>query len=319
LESERAQLRYIVRQRLFQVIAHKEGCVGEARPDHVLVAVHHHIQPFFIPIAHGDKVGQQVVRVGGICHREITLVLFHHRNQHLTRQLEIFLAKCAAQSRGRFHQVRHFGEQCRVIEDRPAHSGGQRLHLIQDDCLAPGLVQQDTLGCQGGKIFRRRFHLDFRRFQEAQTARAGAGTQPGVRERRHGIGLARADQRQQPADGARKSDVAAVPTHGFIHAQPGDQTRQRFRQHLLGGFASLAYHRRGVPAAVHLAHLQITHSNTLAAGKALTGFGERAAGIESPVGGRPLDHLLQVGLHGSQVFHIHHQAPGSAVDLQAAV
>ena len=139
----------------------------------MLVAVHHDVQPAVIPVAHGDKIGKQGFQVGGRTgaqNREIALVLFHHRNEHLVRQLEVRGVERAAQGGGRFDQVGHLGQQAGVVGDGAVHLRSQPGNLLLDAAAAFAFIQQDALFAEKIEIFVRRADGNFLRGAEAQPA-----------------------------------------------------------------------------------------------------------------------------------------------------
>ncbi len=231
------------------------------------------------------------------------------------RQLEVRGVKRAAQGGGRFHQVGHLGQQAGVVGDEAVNFISQPGNLLLDAAAALAFIQQDALFPQKVEILVRRAYGELLRGAEAQPAGGIAGVQPGVAEGQH---LA-AVQGQQPADGARKADVAAVPAHGFIKAQRLQQSRQGLAEHLGSRAAHLLDDRHHVAAAVHLAHLQIADADALAAGKTLGGRGGQSIGPVGAVGGRAFEDLLLIRLLRVKRIDKDHQAARRAHDTHLAV
>ena len=107
-----------------------------------------------------------------------------------------------------------------------------------------------------------------------------------------------AEEGQQPADGAREGDVGAVPAHGLVEAQGGQQPWQRLEQDGGRRATCLAHHGDDIAAAVDLAHLQLPDRHAFAAGEAIGSGGGAALRGKGARRGRTLDRLLQVGLAG---------------------
>jgi hypothetical protein len=122
LEGEGIEPGQEILQRRFDVLAVEKVGVGEAGADDLLVAVAHAIGVLLAAVAHDNKVGHQVAVA--IDHGKVTLVLFHHRDQHGGGQLEVFLLKVAQQRGGLLDQICHFVQQLGVVGDRAAHTGG---------------------------------------------------------------------------------------------------------------------------------------------------------------------------------------------------
>ncbi len=129
LEGQRIQLWQVGFQRLLEIFAYEVSRVRETRPDDMLVAFCDHVQSLPIPIAHGDKIGQQFPL---LLHREVALVLLHHRDQHIAGQLQVRGVKRAAQRPRGLYQISDFLQQGRVWV-RPARRPRQPAPNI---CLA---------------------------------------------------------------------------------------------------------------------------------------------------------------------------------------
>ncbi len=295
---------------MFAVVAHEEVRIGKAGADDVVVALYDQLAALEglaaggRLVGDGDVVRQQLGLHAALEDREVALVLLHYRDEHLARQGEVGGVKGAQQGLGGFHQVGHLCQQARFICRLAAYRGRQGRHLGLDGGFAGFGVQQDALLFQEAEISGSILNYKFFGLVEAQAARAVAGAQPGVFK---GDGLL-AQQGQEPAQGPREGHVAAVPAHGFVEAQACHQAGQGFSQHLGCRAAGLAHQGGHIAPAVDLANLQVFELHAFAAGKALAGFGGLAQGVESPVGRRAFDHLLQVGLAGGHIFHISHQA-----------
>ena len=93
LEGQRRQVGQKVGKLALDIPAVEKGGVGEARVDNVFVAGADDVQVLTVAITHGDEIGQQ--RAVRALHGEVALVLSHHRNQHLWRQLQVALLKAA--------------------------------------------------------------------------------------------------------------------------------------------------------------------------------------------------------------------------------
>ncbi len=72
---------------MLQIFLDEETRIGKARLDHLFITIGHHIQPATVPVAHCDEIRQQFAI--GIEHREVTLMFFHHRDQHIRREFKV--------------------------------------------------------------------------------------------------------------------------------------------------------------------------------------------------------------------------------------
>jgi len=79
--------------------------IGKASADHVLVPLAHHIQVEVVAVAHRHKVGHQLAAVY-VHHGEVTLVLLHHRDQHIPRQRQVLGLKATQEGQRELHKVR---------------------------------------------------------------------------------------------------------------------------------------------------------------------------------------------------------------------
>jgi len=136
---------------VLQIFHYEEICVCKACPDHLFVAIGHHIQPAPIPVAHGNKIGQQ--RSCGVEHRKVTLVLFHHRDQHIRRELKVRGVKFSQQRSRCFHQLIHFIQQHLVNDRRAAHFSAQTINLRADRIPAFLRIQQNPLAAEITPVF----------------------------------------------------------------------------------------------------------------------------------------------------------------------
>ena len=57
------------------------------------------------------KWGSNLIQIWGSADREIALMFFHHRDQHITRQRQKFFVEAAHDGGRHFDQVGHFGQQ----------------------------------------------------------------------------------------------------------------------------------------------------------------------------------------------------------------
>ena len=109
----------------------------------MLIAAYHLVQMLAIAVAHGNKIRQQAAV--GFLHREITLVLLHHRNQHFGGQVEVSFIKVAAQGSGGFNQVGHLVQQAVIQARAGARIRQDGAHLAGNRRPAGSRVQDDTL------------------------------------------------------------------------------------------------------------------------------------------------------------------------------
>ena len=130
LEGQRGQPRGEGLQRVRRVRLEEVGGIGIARPDHALVAGRTTSMYSAPPLRTVMKYGQQLAV--GIDHREVALVLLHHRDQHLLGQPQVLLLEVAAQRGRLLHQVGHLVQQAGSSGDRPADLGRQRRDLRRD-------------------------------------------------------------------------------------------------------------------------------------------------------------------------------------------
>ncbi len=75
---------------------------------------------------------------------KVTLVFFHHRDQHIPRQGQRFLVKPAHHGRGHFDQVGHFIQQAFFDDGFPTDQGRGLIDLFHDGGFALFFIQHDS-------------------------------------------------------------------------------------------------------------------------------------------------------------------------------
>ncbi len=236
-------------------------------------------------------------------HREVTLMLFHHRDEHISGQRQVFLLKNAAHGGGLLHQVGHFIAEGRVFGDSSAHFSGQSVDLPLDASPTLVHIHDDRIGSHHVKIGAGLLDGQLRRAQGPQPTRGRPTLHTGVLEGDHLV----AQQSHQPADGAREGHSRLVPAHGHGEAQGGDQLRQQPGQDFRCGPAFLYFSCDHVLSAIYLPHFQLINTDALSFGKALSRLGRLALYIVSHSGWRALDQFFPILLFGSQALDVDRQ------------
>ena len=147
LEGDVTQQMNALAKGLFLVRLPEEAGIVEARAQNAFVAVPDQSFGVASRVEHGQKMGQQFPV--GIVDGEIFLVVAHHRDQDLFRQIEKFRIEAAEDDRGKFREIDDRRDQRLVLA--PAGSGdaaGGGIERLADHLFAFGCAQY-LCGAQG--------------------------------------------------------------------------------------------------------------------------------------------------------------------------
>ena len=163
LKGDVRQIGYAVGQLLLLIGVPEEAGVVEAGAQHALVAAAHQAFGIAIGVHHRDELRRELAV--GVFHREIFLVVPHHRDQHFFGQLQELRVEAAGDRRGVFGEVDQRFEQRGVGLD--AH-----VRQLALDALAPLFGREDHEVVAQLLFVVGRGDGDFARAQPAMAARS---------------------------------------------------------------------------------------------------------------------------------------------------
>ena len=297
----------------------EEFRIGEAGPQHPLVAAADRGRRFGAPVADAEETGQQHPiglqgqGVGGRIGPQqghIALVGAHHRAEHLRRQRQEARFDRPLDQLGRLHQVHQLVEQ-RLRQIQPAASlHGRLLQVLADPGGAGVPLHLHVMGGEGGGVDAGIGDLQGVVLQPMAAAEAVAAQRRiafGQRHRHH-LGI---EQGHQPPHRAAEAALARPPAHeatALQAPQPGGDQRGQQRR---GGLAPLQGARKDERALLRLAHLQGLRIHATAAGKAKGRLGGLAI-AKRLLGRRTLALGAQIVLPLRQTLDGERQASGRA-------
>ena len=297
------------------VLVEEETGIGQAGPQHLLVAGPDGIQVRIQAVADGDEVGQQPP-AGGVVHREVALVLPHRSHQDLFGDFQVGGVEGAGKGPGLLHQPGDLLQQVWVRLHHAAQVPGHLPHLLPDHVLPHALVDQDVSVADLLEVVAGVEDQDRLRWrQEAVPKGGGAGGDAVDVEGDPAV----AQQGQEPSDRPGEADGAAAPAHALGELQGEHQVLQQVGQHQTDGAAHLHPPGEDVVGVALPGDIHLLRRDALGAHEALQGFGRLALGVISDAGRGALGGHLQVVLLCGHRLDQQHQAPGRAEGLDLAV
>ena len=243
VEEHVFKARQIILKRCLQILFPEELGVGEARGEHLGIAVGDQLAAIGRRDVRGaDEIGRE--RAVGIVEHEIFLVGAHGELDHLARDLKKFRIEAPKQRHRPFGKARIFGDQPLILDQRQPCGAGSGGRALGDDAAAFGRVDDDMAGAQLGGIIIGIADGDAARMVEPVADRVGARDNAVDLERDDIVAEQRDDtlKRAHPAQafGGRRR---RAPAHRFRPGKGADDRRDRLCNHLGGRAARLFDHR----------------------------------------------------------------------------
>ena len=294
-----------------QIIAHKITGIRKARPNHMLVALHHLRQVCGISVAHTHKKRQQPARPPN---RKVALMFLHHRHQHFLRQLQIRFLERTQKCGRTLDKIGNLGQQPGIRRNRAVHLCSQLLRLLHDCAGARFMFKNNSVRPHALAVTVGRANLNHftaRRRIRAQRTRSAARLQAAPLKGQR----LRINHCRKPAHrpGKRRRSAPRPPAHALLKLKRCKDARRQFCQHHSQRLACGAHQRHHVLAAVHAAPLQRTHRHALAARKTLRRRRGLPRSIKRIAHRRPARHRLRIRLQRRQPSNAHRQAARRSV------
>ena len=306
-------------QPLLHVLDEEELGVGEARPDHPLVALADLAVVGRVDVGDADEACSQAA--GPVEDREELLVGLHRRHQRFLRHRQEFLLERARHRARPFVEADHLLEVVLVDARAAAGGGGSGLDLLDDARAALLRIDQHARAAQRFDIVLRGGQPDLLVVQEAVAAAHAVGADAEQLAFHHLL----AQQHDQPQQRTGEGIVVVAPAHRLGDRHAGHGLAQDLRQQA-GGARARAH--RPVHEALALGVAGLLQRGPLHAGlggEALQRAGRLAVGVQGDVEVGPQHLAALLGLLGRNARQQHRQParrvqrPGrAALDRDAA-
>ena len=245
-----------IRQRSLTVQIPEMPCIGKAGAQHALIARDDR-RPAIFRRDIGGKSEERSSRAVLVAQRKIALIDAHRDLHHLGGQIHIGVINTAEQTDRPLHQPCHFVQQARIIGNRAALFGGERIHARLD--------QRATLGGIHNHMTRAQLFLPLRHRRDGEMAVAEEAMALGdvgrMQPMRRIVAIAQIeihhvaiknsrDPAQRTHPGERRG---AAPAHRFRPGEFADQAGHGTRDQL--GCRSARHHAIQHPEITFLSQL----------------------------------------------------------------
>ena len=308
LEDHRIELRQAALERLLAVFGDEETRVREARAEDAVVALRDHVAG--VRGVHHVEVARQE-RALGVSHREVALMIAHHRDHHRLGEREEVLVEAAGHDEGLLDQRRALVEQELVVHQLAADLVRRELERVLHLAATLGGVDEDVRASERVDVSACALDGERVRRQEAMPAALVACGDVGERERHHLV----AEQRHEPVDRAAEGVLARAPTHLLGERDARADLGQELAQELGRRLALLGDVRGDVVALVGGELLQLRDLDPVLLGEAL-GRARRRAIPKRRAPGRAGHGLASIFLPIGQTSRDEPETPWSAEDGQ---
>ena len=308
LEHDPRKLLVPHRERLLPILGEEELRVGEARRDHVLVALADDRGVLHDGRHHRREAVRELA--GLVLHREVALVVAHRRDDDLLRHLEERGIEAARHADGILAEMDHLAEQ-RLVGTHaqpglPLEPGELRAHELG----ARLGIDDHVRGAQGLAVPIRGRDLDRPDAQKAMAlTRATRGEASPLQ--RHDL---LTDERDQPLDRSHERGLAPAPALRLRPRHARRELGQELRQQRARIAPLHVAHRHDVLTllARHLALRERGRIDAILRRKTLARLRERAVRRERRAHRRSHDLLVEIRLAIGELLHEHRHAPRRA-------
>ena len=232
VEDDLAQRRDPALQTLLSVLIPEELGVGQARPQHPLIAA------YDVPTAE-RPLGRRHVRNQQEPRREasirlhegkILLVAAHGGREHFVGQCHETVVDAARQHFRPLHQACHLLDQGPVVPNRQPGGVGKLRALLDDGLAALVSVHKDVSPLQTRLVVAVAVDLEGVGRQKGMTARAVGKDQLPIAERQPAVQTATGEDGQHGLQRAYPAEVGFRPAHGLRPAEGADRLGEKARQ-----------------------------------------------------------------------------------------